>query len=75
MVQKTDESHIHRKRVTKENDLTRKMVSRILMLHECGRTTKSPGAQYRRGALCVIKSGIYENGGIHATVVNKLPFL
>jgi hypothetical protein len=36
MVQKTNKSHIHRKRVTKENYLTQEMVSRILMLHELG---------------------------------------
>jgi len=33
MVQKTDESHIHRKKVTKEHDLNWEMVSQILMLH------------------------------------------
>jgi len=36
MVQKTDESPMHQKRVTKEHDLTHEMVSRILMLHELG---------------------------------------
>jgi hypothetical protein len=36
MVQKTNKKPIHRKRVIKENDLTQKIVSRILMLHELG---------------------------------------
>jgi len=36
MVQKTNKSRIHRKKVTKENDLTQEMISRILMLHELG---------------------------------------
>jgi len=36
MIQKTNKSHIHRKRVTKENYLTQEMISRILMLHELG---------------------------------------
>jgi hypothetical protein len=36
MVQKTNENHIRRTRVTKENDLTQEMVFQILMLHELG---------------------------------------
>jgi len=36
MVQKTNKSHINRKKVAKENDLTQEIVSRILTLHELG---------------------------------------
>jgi hypothetical protein len=36
MAGKTDKRHIRRKKVTKENELTQEMVSRIVSLHELG---------------------------------------